>query len=243
MTRLCIASVILAGLCAVSFVAQAEEPKPAVTPVSWELQVKTTVPQRITADGGRGTKTYWYILYTVVNNTGEDVPFHPDIVRANEIDTETPEDQAGKNPQAASSLTIDPAIVGAHVNLFKAIQTRHAKTHPLLVEPVKAIGTLRQGADNAITSVAIFPDLDPRVNRFTIYFGGLSGERISRPNPLYDAKKAAEAKARGAAENDPALQKVFVMQKTLAMPYTMPGDLNTRRFATPALGKMEWVMR
>ena len=46
-----------------------------------------------------------------------------------------------------------------------------------------------------------------------------------------------------AAEDDPALQRVFVLQKTLAMPYTLPGDVNSRRAATPVLGKMEWVMR
>ena len=218
---------------------RADELKPSQTPVSWELQVKTTTPMRITASGG----TYWYVLYTVVNNSGEDVPFHPDIVRANEIDTEVPEALAAKNPQAASSLTIDPAIVGPNVQLFDAIKTRHAKTHPLLVTPVNAIGTLKQGADNAVTSVAIFRDLDPRVSRFTIYFGGMSGERITRPNPLFDPKAAAAAKARGAAPDDPALQRVFVTQKTLAMPYTLPGDVHSRRSATPVLGRMEWVMR
>lgn len=220
------------GLCA-------DELKPSPTPVHWELQVKSTTPMRINADG----RNYWYIIYTVVNNTGEDVPFHPDIVRANEINTETPDEVALKSTQGTASLTIDPAIVGPNMRLYDAIRTRHAKTHPLLVTPVNAIGTLKQGADNAVTSVAIFPDMDSKVSRFTIYFGGLSGERIIRPNPLYDAKAAAAAKARGAKDDDPALQRVFVLQKTLAMPYTLPGDVSTRQAATPVLGKMEWVMR
>lgn len=233
------AMVALAAMFASAPVLRADELKPNPTPVSWELQVKTTTPMRINVSG----KTYWYMLYTVVNNNGEDVPFHPDIVRANEIDTEMPVDLAAKSPQAASSLTVDPAIVGPSTSLFDAIKNRHAKTHPLLVTPVNAIGTLKQGADNAVTSVAIFPDLDPRVSQFTIYFGGMSGERITRPNPLYDPKAAAAAKARGAKPDDPALQRVFVIQKTLAMPYTLPGDVNTRRAATPVLGRMEWVMR
>ncbi len=220
------------GLCA-------DELKPSPTPVHWELQVKSTTPMRINADG----RNYWYFIYTVVNNTGEDVPFHPDIVRANEINTETPDEVALKSTQGTASLTIDPAIVGPNMRLYDAIRTRHAKTHPLLVTPVNAIGTLKQGADNAVTSVAIFPDMDSKVSRFTIYFGGLSGERIIRPNPLYDAKAAAAAKARGAKDDDPALQRVFVLQKTLSMPYTLPGDVSTRQAATPVLGKMEWVMR
>ena len=217
----------------------AEEPKPSPTPTNWELQVKSTTPMRITADG----KTYWYMIYTVVNNSGEDVPFHPDIVRTNDIENETPDEVAVKTPQASASMTVDPAIVGPSPSLYNAIKQRHAKTHPLLVTPATAIGTLRQGKDNAVTSVAIFPDMDARVSKFTIYFGGLSGERIMRPNPLYDAKAAAAAKARGAAADDPALQRVFVLQKTLAMPYTLPGDTSTRRTATPVLGKMDWVMR
>ena len=229
----------LVGLTTPSVGLCADELKPNPTPVHWELQVKTTTPMRINADG----RNYWYIIYTVVNNTGEDVPFHPDIVRANEIETETPDEVALKSTQATSSLTIDPAIVGPNMRLYESIRSRHAKTHPLLVTPVNAIGKLKQGADNAVTSVAIFPELDPKVSRFTIYFGGMSGERIIRPNPLYDAKAAAAAKARGAKDDDPALQRVFVLQKSLAMPYTLPGDVNSRRAATPVLGKMEWVMR
>lgn len=208
----------------------AEEPEPNPTPVAWELQFTSTRPERITVGG----RTYWYVLYKVTNNTGEDVPFHPEIVRVEEIESEVPADKAKQESQKASKITVTPSIVGLDRGVYGAIKKRHEKTYPFLVHPVDAIGTLRQGADNAITSVAVFPEMDSRVSKFTIYVGGLSGEQIVRANPLFDPKKPADE------ESNP---RVFVMRKTLAMPFTLPGDTRTRATATPKLGRMEWVMR
>lgn len=205
-------------------------PEPNPTPVAWELQFTSTRPERINVAG----RSYWYILYTVTNNTAEDVAFHPEIVRVEETESEVPADQAKQQSQKASKITVTPSIVGLDRGVYNAIKQRHAKTHPFLVHPVDAIATLRQGDDNAITSVAVFPEMDPRVSSFTIYVGGLSGEQIVRTNPLFDAKKPADE------EKNP---RVFVMRKTLAMPYTLPGDTRTRKQATPKLGVMEWVMR
>jgi hypothetical protein len=181
-----------------------------------------------------GSTTYWYMIYTVTNNSGQDVDFNPDIVRVNEIETEATAEKAASNPQAAPTIRTDPAIIGVDTKLYKAIADRHGKTYPFMVTPVKAIDRLLQGKDNARTSVAVFKDLDPRISHFTIYFGGLSGERIARNNPTYDSHRPADDK------DNP---KLFVLQKTLAMPYTLPGDVRTRRAAEPVLGKMTWVMR
>lgn len=228
---------LLSGL--TSAPARGQEPQPSPTPISWELTCRPEMPMRIEADTGAGRQVYWYMLYTVTNNTGQEVDFHPDIVRVNEIETELPASQADAEPQKASTITVDPAMVGPHPAIFRAIQERHAKTHPFLTTPVNAIGRLKQGKDNAMTSVAIFKDLDPRVGKFTVYFGGLSGERVTKRNPLYDSAKAGKSPA-----SDPAAgQKYFVLQKTLALPFTLPGDVVTRPSASPALGRITWVMR
>lgn len=209
-------------------------PEPNPTPVTWELLFSPTAPERINVSSRHGGGPLWYVLYTVTNKTGEDVPFHPEIVRVEEIASEVPADQAKQKSQNASKLTVTPAIVGLDRNVFEAIKRRHAKTHPFLVHPVDAIGELKQGEDYAITSVAVFPALDPRVSKFTIYVGGLSGEQIVRSNPLFDASKPVDE------DTNP---RVFVMRKTLAMPYLLPGDTKTRLSAKPRLGTMEWVMR
>jgi hypothetical protein len=214
------------------------QPEPSPTPTTWELSLQPSPLERITVDGPKGPRTFWYLLYTVTNTTGQDVDFNPEIVRVNEVDTELPADKVDSQPEKAPHLSVDPAIIGLDSRVFRAIQQRHARTHPFLVPPVKAIDRLLQGKDNARTSVAVFPDFDPRVSKFTLYFGGLSGERITRPNPAYDARKASDA-----GGGAPATPKFFVLQKTLALPYTLPGDVRTRRTATPVPGRMTWVMR
>jgi len=217
------------------------QPEPSPVRVSWELSFKPTPPMRIQVK----TQTYWYMLYTVTNNTGEDVNFHPEIVRVNEIESELPAGKVEAQPQKAARITLDPAIVGPHSKVFQTIQQRHAKTHPFLVPPVDAIGKLLQGDDNARTSVAVFHDLDPRVSKFTIYVSGLSGERITKPNPAYDPQRAGNKtdKTPGMTSDNGDNPKFFVLRKTLALPYILPGDVKTRKSAKPKLGRMTWVMR
>ncbi|MFQ5430731.1 MAG: hypothetical protein ACE5E1_10510 [Phycisphaerae bacterium] len=196
---------------------------------------------RVQVDFGSGPKTFWYMLYTVTNHTGEDIDFNPEIVRVAEIESELPADQILSAPDRAPKLSVEPAIVGLHPKIFAAIQQRHAKTHPFLVKPVDAIRKLRQGKDNALSSVAVFKDLDLRASKFTIYFGGLSGERIRKPNPAYNPRlHAGDQQKKPDAASNP---RFFILRKTLAIPYTLPGDLKTRRTATPKLGRMTWVMR
>ncbi|HWL94672.1 MAG TPA: hypothetical protein VNT79_14215 [Phycisphaerae bacterium] len=209
------------------------QPEPSLTGVAWQLQLEPSAPVRIVVDTGTGQRIYWYMLYTVINNSSQDVDFHPEIVRVSEIHSEVPEDRAAEMADEAARFIVDASKVGIHPKVFQAIKSLHAKTHPFLVEPYKAIGKLRQGKDNALTSVAIFPELDLRASRFTVYFGGLSGEQETKKNPSYDPKKP------NSATNEP----VFVLRKTLAIPYTLPGDFASRKRAEPQLGRMEWVMR
>jgi len=231
-------SSVLIGLCAAAYGA----PEPSPVPTSWELTLEPSPPLRIQVEEHGAKTTYWYMLYTVTNNTGQDIDFHPEIVRVNEIESELPADKVETQSELAPKVTVDPAIVGVPSRLFEAIAKRHAKTHPFLVTPVSSIGRLLQGKDNARTGVAVFPDLDPRVSRFTIYFGGLSGEVMTRPNPLHKAP-AVGAMANGHQADQDANPPLFVLRKTLMIPYTLPGDARTRGSATPVLGRMTWVMR
>lgn len=219
------------------------QPEPSPVRVSWELSFEPTPPLRIEVDTGKGARVYWYVLYTVTNNTGDDVDFHPEIVRVNEIESDLPSEKVRQRPEAAPSITVDPALVGLHRDVFRAIQRLHSKTHPFLAEPVEAIGKLLQGKDNARTSVAVFRELDARVSRFTIYVSGLSGERVTKRNPLYVPGRAGSGRSAGTGGAETETPKYFVLRKTLALPYTLPGDTRTRRTATPALGRMTWVMR
>jgi hypothetical protein len=237
--RIALAAVVMYAVAATGSARAVATPEPSPAPVSWELSLDPTIPQRIVVDTGHGPQTYWYFLYTVTNNTGDDVAFHPEIVRTEEVATELPAEQATALPEHAPRITVTPSIVGLNAKIYDAIATRHAKTHPFLVRPVDAITRLKQGKDNALTSASVFPDMDVNVSRFTIYFGGLSGEQIIKPNPAYDPSRDKNASDEGSDDNP----RVFVLRKTLKIPYTLPGDANTRRTAAPQLGRMDWVMR
>jgi hypothetical protein len=221
------------------------QPEPSPSPVKWELKFEPTPPMRIQVDAGKGLQTYWYILYTVTNETGQDLDFYPEITRVNEIETEATAELAKKQPALAPHITVDPAIVGLHSKVFKAIQERHAKTHSFLKPPVDAISRLLQGRDNSLTSVMVFPDLDPRVSKFTVYVTGLSGEVEAKPNPAYDPKRPSgpEIKPGIPTTQKDDNPKFFVLRKTLALIYTLPGDAKTRKTAQPKLDRMDWVMR
>jgi len=228
------------------------QPKPSPTPISWELTFQPSGLTRIEVDTGKGLQTYWYMIYTVINSTGKDIDFFPEVARVGEINDEGSKGRATSQPAGAGGLVVDQALVGLHPKVFETIKQQYAKTQPFLVSPAEAIGKLLQGKDNARTSVIIFPDLDPRVTKFTIYFGGLSGEMVTLPSPKEEAKKPTgggatakpvkEAKP-GGSEDEKAEAEVFVVRKTLAMPYTLPGDAKNRKTATVAAGTMTWVMR
>jgi hypothetical protein len=221
------------------------QPRPSPTPVSWELIFKPSPPMRVQVDTGKGPATYWYMIYTVVNNTGQDIDFFPEVVRVSEIDSELPGKGTTTRPDGGPGMIVEEAVVGIHPKVFQAIKQLYAKTQPYLVPPVEAIGRLLQGQDNARTSLVVFSDVDPRASKFTIYFAGLSGEQVSVPNPRYDPKrvKKGDKPERGQPAKDQENPEFFVLRKTLAMPYTLPGDAKTRPMATPAAGALTWVMR
>ena len=54
-------------------------PQPSATPVSWELDIKFLDPARIEVQlpGNDRPTVYWYMVYTVINNTGRSQRFAP----------------------------------------------------------------------------------------------------------------------------------------------------------------------
>ncbi|MHC4610873.1 MAG: hypothetical protein ACYS7M_11070, partial [Planctomycetota bacterium] len=87
--------------------------------------------------------------------------------------------------------------------------------------------------DNRLTSAAVFRNFDPEASHFTIYVGGLSGELARLSNPAVDPLKAESDKN----------SRSFVLRKTLAIEYDLPGDSRTRARAVPTRVKRDWVMR
>ncbi len=137
--------------------------EPSRVQVSWELTFKHGPLERLimTVDGKE--QTFWYMRYTVVNNSGRDVLFIPDF----EIITD-------------SGVVID-SYKKAPAGVFDKIKALYK--NPLVLSPINIDGKLLQGEDNAKDSVAIFPALDAESRNFRVMVMGLSGETSEVSNP------------------------------------------------------------
>ncbi len=114
-------------------------------------------------------------------------------------------------------------------SVYEAIAARHRKEYPFFATPVKVTGTLLQGEINRRVSAAVFRDFDRSANDFTVFASGLSGEMKRIPNPT----KAQNPK-------NPAY---YVLRRSLAVSYGLPGDASTRNSADPVRKRRDWVMR
>jgi hypothetical protein len=197
--------------------AWAGPPQPALAPASWELRFRYEDPQRISVllPGRKEAEVYWCMLYRVENPTGQEVDFYPSF----ELVTDT--------------LQVIPSEIRVSPEAFRAIQRRSGD--PLLLPPETAIGRLLRGRDRARHGVAIWRDVDPSVRSFTVYVAGLSGEVMRVRNPAFDPEQP---------ESD-ANKRYFVLRKTLAIPYKLPGGTSLRAFAQPerVTGDAKWIMR
>ena len=192
-------------------------PRPAIAPTSWELNFQFEEPQRITLTlpSHDHPTTYWYTIYTVTNETTREVGFFPTF------------------NVLTDALEVIECGYGINPAVYDAIRTRHKKAYPFSFDPMKMYGTLNQGEDNARTSIIVFPEFKSRVNKFTLYVGGLSGEVAKVRNFAFDRDKP----------NSDENPQFFFLRKTLSIEYDLPGDDRTRLSALPIRTKLEWVMR
>jgi hypothetical protein len=138
--------------------------EPSRVPISWELTFKHGPLERIIVPIDGKDQTYWFMRYTIVNNSGRDILFIPnfDILAGSGIDI--------------PALKVVPNVV------FEKIKSMYNDS--LLVSPVNIDGKLLQGDDNAKDGVAVFPNLDPDSRNFALFVMGLSGETSEVTDPM-----------------------------------------------------------
>jgi hypothetical protein len=145
-------------LLAMAGVARADYPKPSVYPIAWEFKFDYDTPRRIVVSvpGTDAPQAYWYITYTVTNNSDKEQMFLP----------------------VFEMLTKDGTVIRSDNKIppqvFDAIKKQEKK--PFLETFPKVEGLLRLGEDQARDGVAIWPEPSPRMGQFSIFVGGLSGE-------------------------------------------------------------------
>ncbi len=193
----------------------ANDPSPGSR--SWQLDVRFHDPQRIDVrlPGDAYNTTYWYMLYKVTNSTGQDRQFFPSF------------------RLVTSTLKVIEGGAEVHPVVYDAIAARHKEEFPFLAPPTKVAGLLLQGEANARASAAVFRTFDPEADGFTIYAAGFCGEIERMANPAFQVKEKE-------SEDNP---RFFILRRTLAIRYDLPGDASTRPKATPIRRTREWVMR
>lgn len=167
---------LLGGLVAIQ-VSGAPEPSRVEIPGNWQIDIKLQgQPQllSIALPGENERRNYWYLLYTVTNNTGQEVNFYPQF----EIFTDT--------------FKIHRSEKHVSRQVFDMIKRQYGRTLPFMESQDQVTGVLLQGEDNARDSVAIFEDLDPNSTQVKMFVSGLSNEIIKVKHPTrVDAKTAS----------------------------------------------------
>jgi len=208
----------LIALTAIASVALAY-PKPSPHKISWELDLEHGQPTRILVQepGGAAPKAYWYVTFTVTNNTKEDQLFLPVFEL---VDT--------KGNVHRSEKDVPKAV-------FDTIKIREGKK---LMEPIGTVsGKLLVGSDQARESVAIWPEPMERMGTFTIFVTGLSGETV-----WYKDGKEVHMTQADWTKIKPE-QAGEILRKTLALEYQVPGDEFFPGRDRVVLKSKDWVMR
>lgn len=199
-------------------------PKPSIIPVSWQLEIKVERPQPIEVffPGQAKPKLYWYLRYTLINNTGRDQIFVPNFL----LYTET-----GQTILAGKKI---PLLV------FQNIKKRH--NQPLLQTRTNMTGKILQGLDNAKQGVAIWPDFDPVAGKFDVFIGGISGEtvEVTLPKPVVVTEKVISGNKRITKK---VRKSKVTLHKVLHISYSISGEAAARISTIVQILSKTWLMR
>lgn len=143
----------------------------------WVLDFKFKDPRVIKVDvPGRGPKVCWYLWYQVINNTGKPQFFIPDFEWVTLDKKTTHRDQILPKVQEAIRAIEDP--------------NDYLKIKNSVTIAANAIPPSRENAQPiAVTGVAIWDDIDPESNHFSIFIQGLSNGWAMTDDPLEPGKK------------------------------------------------------
>jgi hypothetical protein len=218
---LCAAAGFFAALAAIAPAPTAAAfPKPSVYPVAWQLKFDHPMPKRIVVKGADNVPVaYWYLTFTVVNNSDQEQRFLP----------------------VFEMLTDDGTVIRSDKDVpaavFDAIKAREKKRSLQRIEQVT--GRILIGEDQARDGVAIWKEPSPRMGTFHIFVSGLSGEVAY----MKDGEEVDQRKLEWFKISDEERKKYKVLRKTLDLTYQIPGD-EIRPEEDPILLKSEqWVMR
>lgn len=159
---LCLAALPTAVLLAPTPAIAAPEPEPV--PRRWQLQIVPGDLRMASVDiPGEGARAFFYLTYTVTNNTGEDRNFAPSF----ELATDRGE------------------IIrsGRDVPRYASEAIRASLKNDLIRDEIAVQGLLLQGEENAREGFVVWPANDLKADEYTIFAAGFSGETKTLQRP------------------------------------------------------------
>jgi len=139
-------------------------PQPSIVPKRWQLDFRPGPLRVITLETEEGPRSYFYLTYTVVNASEQDLLFAPSFELA----------------------TDDGELVRADRNVPAEVveELIERLNNPFLRSHLDIMGELRQGEENARDGLVTFPAENLNVDQITVFAAGFSGEtrRIVKPD-------------------------------------------------------------
>ena len=128
----------------------------------WVLDFRFKDPRLITVDiPGRGKKVVWYLWYQVVNNTKEPRTFIPDFELVTHDKPGVFHDQVLPKVQEAIRRVEDPT---GYLDIKNSVTIT---AQPIPVSRSEAV-------PRPVTGVAMWDDINPDSNRYSVFVSGLS---------------------------------------------------------------------
>ena len=198
-------------------------PEPSPYPIAWELKFDHSRPKRIVVQiPGQGPRAFWYVTFTVTNETEENQTFLP----------------------VFEMLTRDGKIIQSDKNVpfhvFDAIKRKEQNRY--LLPSAKIGGVLRVGEDQARDGVAIWPEPMTEMGSFSIFVSGLSGETVTMKmvdgKPVKVKPENISQELKGVKKED-----VIVLRKTLQLNHVIYGDDRFPGLDQVNVKESQWVMR
>ncbi len=162
---LCLSAVALSAVAfsADAVISDSTAPVPASFPDKglWQLDIElhgNPTQINVVQPGEQVPTRFWYMVYTITNNSAVDVDYYPTI----EVMTDTFKIyEAGKVPTKP---------------VYDEVKRLYTESVPLLEPEINVAGKILQGEDNARDCVAILDDFDPNATSVKVFISGLSNE-------------------------------------------------------------------
>ena len=136
-------------------------PRPSLAPAAgiWTLDVVYTHPTQYSARDKEGNvQRYWYMVLSLTNNTGEDVPFYP------------------KFEMMTDTWQMSKADFGITTRIYSALKRMNEGSFPFLVSMDEVDNVILEGEDNAVDLLVVWKDFDVKAKGAKFFFAGMSNE-------------------------------------------------------------------